>query len=69
MSSGPHDANAIGNLAEDVYQAACKLADKIKAARNGHRGHAIPAHVIVKEVNDALSETGFVVKWTMPSRD
>lgn len=58
MSSGPSDARAESDLADDVMVAADKLAKAIKRARVGHRGYAIPVPAILKEVNDALSDEG-----------
>jgi hypothetical protein len=59
MSSGPSDANAQGDLVENIFGAAYDLAQALKKARTGHRGWAVPVAHILKEVNDCLSETDF----------
>ena len=59
MSSGPSDANAEGELVENVFGAAYDLAQAIKKARVGHRGMAVSVQHILKEVNGCLSETDF----------
>lgn len=61
MSSGPSDANAEGDLVENVFAAAFDLAKAIKAASIGHRGMRVSRQHILKEVNGCLSDTEFVL--------
>lgn len=62
MSSGPSDARAESDLADQVMIKAMDLAKAIKAARVGHRGMCITMVSILDEVNACLSETEFVMR-------
>jgi hypothetical protein len=59
MSSGPSDARAESDMADQVMIKAMDLAKAIKSARIGHRGMAITKQSILEEVNGCLSETEF----------
>lgn len=59
MSSGQHDANAEGQLIEDVWCTAYDLRQTIERAKEGHRGMCASDEQILREVNSALRDSGF----------
>jgi len=68
MSDGMSDARAEDELASNVWREAfnlgenaLRLAQAIKQARNGHRGWGPARSWIVREVNEALRMTGFIL--------
>lgn len=59
MSSGPADANAEGELVENVWCAAYDLSVAIDKAKAGHRGIGMSDDAILRQVNDGLGRSGF----------
>lgn len=59
MSSGPADANAETDLANDIDIAFLDVYEAIKAGRTGHRGYAISVDFILRSCNSLMRSLGF----------